>query len=117
MLSQQHSEVGPVLIPFYRQGNRFREFKLPVQVHANSNLGLSDSDPRMFLTSVLCQTPICQIRSILKRAELFWTCVHLFHFLTFEELFASLSEGPFIQNGARATTDHHHLWPESPVLG
>lgn len=42
--------------------------------------------------------------------------MHLFHFLTFEEFFASLSEGPFIQIGARATADRH-LWPESPVLG
>lgn len=48
----------------------FRGINLPVQVYEGSNLGLSDSDPRMFLTTVLCQTPtIYQICSILKMTE------------------------------------------------
>lgn len=123
MSSLQYGEVSLVLIPFYGQGNRLREVRLPVQVYASSNLGLSDSDPRMFLTTVLCQTPtIYQICSIFKMTELFWICVRLFYSLTFKELFfASLSKEPFIQNRTRITRDYQALaWKtkdESPGQG
>lgn len=102
-----------VLIPFYGQGNRLREVQLPVQVYASSNLGLSDSDPRMFLTTVLCHTPtIYQICSIFKMTELFWISVHLFYFLTSKELFLPvyLKSCSFrIEPGSRQTIKP---WPE-----
>ena len=113
MSSLQYGEVSFVLIPFYGQGNRLGEVQLPVQVYASSNLGLSDSDPRMFLTTVLCQTPtIYQICSIFKMTELFWICVHLFYFLTFKELFLPVylkSHSFRIELGSQQTIKP---WPE-----
>lgn len=104
--------IALLLIPLYRQGNRFREVKLPVQVYTNANLGLFDSHPRVFLTTMLCQTPtIYQICSILKMTELFWTCVNLFFFLlTFEELFLPVAYFR-MEVGSQQIIK---LWPEKP---